>query len=82
MSLGGIYAVTSLLTCYTAYDERRTMGISYEREDGVNFTSNGCFLLVLLLPGRLRCNPPIFHTANDKYLGARYEASIHTSDSH
>ena len=29
---------------------------TYEGGDKVNFTSDACFLLVLLLPGRVRCN--------------------------
>ena len=34
----------------------RTVLRTYERGDKVNFISDACFLMVLLLPGRVRCN--------------------------
>ena len=34
----------------------RTVLRTYEGADKVNFISDACFLLVLLLPGRVRCN--------------------------
>ena len=55
--LGGVYTATLLFCHLPAVLPRmreRTVLQMYEGGDKVNFTSNACFLLVLLLPGRLR----------------------------
>ena len=55
-SLGGVYTVMSLFYYLPAVWPRmrkRTVLRTYEGGDKVN---DACFLLVLLLPGHLRCN--------------------------